>query len=108
MASNQQNRIILNAEILAYLIDDLHFDYDNGTFEWFDATKLEILEPQEFLNKIYYIYHNNPEYPNSIWRKIGLKVSLEFNISKDAFNPDEHDEIIFSDGVIIKEIIENR
>ena len=108
MVSNQQNRIILEARILAYLIDDLHFDYEDGTSEWFDATKLEILQPKEYLNKNYYIYHNNLADPNSIWRNVGLKVSLEFNINKDAFDPEVHDEIIFSDGVIIKEIKKNR
>ena len=49
------------AKILEYLIDDLHFDYEDGNAEWFDATKFQIIEPRSHENTIFYIYHNYPQ-----------------------------------------------
>lgn len=100
----KKNNLKIIAEITNYLQDDLHFDYDDGTFEWFDSTELRIIKPSEFNSKKLYIYHNEPLDKNSIWLRKGLIVELEFKGDKKELLKPLFKEIIFSDGVELKEI----
>ena len=91
------------AKILEYLMDDLHFDYEDGITEWFDATKFQIIEPISHKNTIFYIYHNYPQLNESIWRKKESTVKLMINNRIDSIEMLKND-IYFSDGAIIAEI----
>ena len=66
----------LLVEVLQYLIDDLHFDYEDGYFEWFDGTKLKIIEPVNYKDEIFYIYHNQPKPIDDIWQNVGAQLKL--------------------------------
>jgi hypothetical protein len=60
-----------------YLVGNVHADYDDGTFEWFDTTQLSIVEPAEVAGRVIDINHNTPPPPESPWRKIGAILQLE-------------------------------
>ena len=54
----KKNKLKIIAEITNYHQDDLHCDYDDGYFEWFDSSELRIINPHEHKSKKFYIIHN--------------------------------------------------
>jgi hypothetical protein len=84
-------RFKLKAEIIGFYRDDLHFDYDDGSFEWFDSTTLKIIEPIHLKDKEFYIFHNKGNTLDNIWTQIGkiLAIEIDKNFIKsweDIFN----------------------
>jgi len=75
----------IQAEIVKYCPDDLHFDQDEDS-EWFDGIKLKILSPNDlegykitiFLDE--YLIDENP------WKQIGKIVEFEYESSISDFN----------------------
>ncbi len=92
--------MIVVAIVCKYLPGNVSVDYDDGSFEWFDTTQLSVVEPIKALGLIIHIDHNNPQPPESPWRKIGAQLRLE--IKKDIFaKKSGHSLQIFSDGIRI-------
>jgi len=52
--------VIAVAIVSRYLEDNVHTDYDDGTFESFDTTQLSIVEPAEATGRVVDIDHNTP------------------------------------------------
>ncbi len=59
-ADFQKNSVKIIAKIIQYNPDDLHFDYNDGSFEWFDSSELCIIESVKLRTKGFYIFHNKP------------------------------------------------
>jgi hypothetical protein len=75
--------MIIVATVDKYLVNNVHTDYDDGTFEWFDTTKLRIEDPPELAGKFLYVDHNEPQPPGSPWREAGGRLRLELRKGLD-------------------------
>jgi len=96
--------VALNMKIVAivkkYLPGNVHADYDDGTFEWFDTTELSIIEPEADAERTLFINHNQPPPPTSPWRNAGAKLRLELD-DDDIDSLGSHGKEYFSDGIRI-------
>ena len=100
---NQKNSVKIISKIIQYHLDDLHFDYDDGSFEWFDSSELCIIEPVKLRTKKFFIFHNKPILENIIWRKIGLIIELKSYDDKMDLLRTIFGIHVFSDGIKISE-----
>ncbi len=73
----------IKAVIVQYIPGDLHFDYEDGTFEWFDGIKLEIIEPEQFAGKKIYVYHEESSTDINPWKEVGTKIQFECDKIQD-------------------------
>jgi hypothetical protein len=92
--------VIVAGIVSKYLINNVHTEYDDGTFEWFDTRQLSIVEPAEVTGRVIDIDHNTPPPPESPWRKIGAILRLE--VANNFFEQKRgHFKHYFSAGVWI-------
>ncbi len=75
--------MIFVAIVRKYLPNNVTVDYDDGSFESFDSTQLSIMKPVVANGQILNNDHNNPQPPESPWRKIGAQLRLQ--VDKDIF-----------------------
>ncbi len=68
----------IKARIIGYYKDDLNFDYEDGSFEWFDSTKLRIIEPPHMKDKEFYIFHNSLNKIEDTWTLTGVTLLITF------------------------------
>ncbi len=92
--------MIIVAIVKKYLPGNVHVDYDDGTFEWFDTTKLCIVEPAEAAGRVIDIDHNEPQHASSPWRRIGAELRLELKGDEVAM-PGSRSRQLFSAGIRI-------
>ncbi|MBD3338384.1 MAG: hypothetical protein GF353_04715 [Candidatus Lokiarchaeota archaeon] len=78
-------------EIIEYLLDDLHFDYEDGFSVWFDGIKLRIGHPKFFKNREIYIYRDEGLMKENPWKSTGTVVEFEY---VDDFNDFEKYDIM--------------
>ena len=83
-----------------YRVNNVHTDYDDGTFEWFDTTRLYIVEPVEVAGRVMNIDHNNPQPAGSPWRENGAILRLELG-AENAEELTRANIEWFSDGIRI-------
>ncbi len=89
--------MIIVAIVKKYLPGNVHVDYDDGTFEWFDTTELCIVEPVSIVRHLFNVFHNQPPPVTSPWRNIGAVLRLELE-EEDIETLGSHDREYFSDG----------
>ena len=71
------------AIIVDYLPGDLHFDYEDGTFEWFDGVVLKIIEPELLYDDQIYVFHDPELSKENRWKKVGIVVEFEYETFND-------------------------
>ena len=59
----------------------MHDNFDEGHFEYYDATDIQIVAPKAFSGLELSIYHTDKVHQDSLWRTIGQWIN--FNIDKD-------------------------
>jgi len=90
--------VIVVAEVVKYLANNVLSDYDDVTFESFDTTQLRIVEHVEVAGRVIEIDHNTPRPIKSPWRITGTRMRLELgNETIDSLTSKSRE--IFSDGV---------
>ncbi len=92
--------MIIVAIVKKYLPGNVHADYDDGTFEWFDTTQLCIVEPAGAAGHLFDVDHNQPPPASSPWRRIGAELRLEMEV-EDIETLSAHNREYFSDGIRI-------
>jgi hypothetical protein len=92
--------VIIVAIVKKYLMGNVHTDYDDGTFEWFDTTQLSIVEPAGAAGRVIDIDHNEPQPITSPWRRIGAELRLEMEVD-DVGTLGSHSREYFSAGIRI-------
>ncbi len=92
--------MILVLKVIKYLSNNVHADYDDGTFESFDTTQVRVVEPVEAAGRSVRIDHNSPPPAESPWRKIGARLRLDAD--DDILEEKRgHSREIFSSGIQI-------
>lgn len=76
----------IKAKIIKYLPGDLHFDYDDGSFEWFDGVKLKVISPEAFEGKEIRVFHSERSEEENPWKKVGTIIEFERNNINDFEN----------------------
>ncbi|MEX2683302.1 MAG: hypothetical protein Q6373_017130 [Candidatus Sigynarchaeota archaeon] len=92
--------MIIVAIVKKYLPGNVHMDYEDGTFEWFDTTELCIEEPARIANLRLSVDHDHQLPDTSPWRKIGARLRLELEGDDIETLGIERREY-FSDGIKI-------
>jgi len=101
----KQNKLKIIAKTVNFHPCDLHCDYEDGTFEWFDSSELRKTEPSEHSSKRLYIYHNESPEKNSIWLQKRVIVELKFKGDKNELLKSFFKNFIFGDGIELKKNI---
>src|SRR4030042_4498636 len=92
--------MILVTRVCKYLPNNVHCDYDDGTFEWFDTTEIRIFNPNDKIGRLIDIDHDTPPPIESPWRKIGAILRLE--VEDQIFNEKNgQSKEYFSSGIRI-------
>ncbi|NMC08302.1 MAG: hypothetical protein GYA24_24055 [Candidatus Lokiarchaeota archaeon] len=93
--------MIIVAIVDKYIVHNVHDDYEDGTFEWFDTSELRVEEPIELAGKRFRVNHGDVQPPGSPWREVGTKLHLEIaNVFNDRLNTSSNIEL-FSTGIRI-------
>jgi hypothetical protein len=95
--------VIIVAIVKKYLVGNVHTDYEDGTFEWFDTTQLCIVEPAGAAGRVIDIEHNEPQHTTSPWRRVGAELRLEMEV-EDIETLCSHSREYFSAGIRILSI----
>ena len=66
-SNNLSEKDILHIIVLDYCKEALHFEYEDGSGEWYDASKVKLINSKIYTN-IFYIYHYNPVDNDPIWK----------------------------------------
>ena len=66
-SNNLSEKDILHIIVVDYYKEALHFEYEDETGEWYDASKVKLINSKIYTN-IFYIYHSIPVDNDSIWR----------------------------------------
>jgi hypothetical protein len=74
------DEVTLTAEVRACIPNAMRDEFDNGSFQYYDAVKLHILSPAT-LERDLTIYHAGTIEPDSLWRRVGKKITAEVNVS---------------------------
>ncbi|MFX1236613.1 MAG: hypothetical protein ACFFAS_19905 [Promethearchaeota archaeon] len=71
--------MIITLRVDKYLPDNVIYDYEDGSFEWFDSTAITILEASKYKNKMLYIDHEYSCKKESVLRKVGAILKFELD-----------------------------
>jgi hypothetical protein len=79
-----EEKINIKAEIREFLLGNLIFDYDDGSFEHFDGIRLRIIEPPSLLGKEMIFYTDDSSEHMEKWKEIGsiVRFSIKGNFLK--------------------------
>lgn len=77
---DMSDEVVLTAEIRDYTPNAMRDEFNNGSFQYYDATKLRILSPAA-LSRDLTVYHAGPIGTGSLWRGIGKKITAHVKIS---------------------------
>jgi hypothetical protein len=74
-----EEKLNIKAEICEFLLGDLIYDYDDGSFEHFDGVKLIIIEPPSLLGKEMIIYTDDSSEYLDKRKKVGSTIKFSIN-----------------------------
>lgn len=69
------------AVVVNYTPNAMHDSFDDGHFEFYDATEIQIVAPKMFSGLEQSIYHTNKVSQDNLLRTIGQRI--DFSIDKD-------------------------
>ncbi|RKZ50320.1 MAG: hypothetical protein DRR16_09475 [Candidatus Parabeggiatoa sp. nov. 3] len=87
--------IQIKAIIVNYTTNAMHDSFDDGEFEFYDATEIRIVAPKDFEGQKLSIYHTGKVSENSLWRIINQRIM--FDINKNDFV----EEMTLFDGAVL-------
>jgi len=86
--------IQVTAVIVNYTPNAMHDSFNEGYFDFYDATEIQILVPKALSGLERSIYHSNKVPQDKLWRTIGQRI--DFNIDKAVLV----NEITLFDGAV--------
>lgn len=72
-------KLQITATIVDYIPNAMHDNFDDGSFEFYDATKVRVVAPENLAEQEFSIYHIGEVPEDSLWRIINQRIRFDLN-----------------------------
>ena len=98
---NGDAKVEVEGIVSEYIANAMTDYYDSGAMQIFDATRIQVLSPEQWRGQSLIFFHDDEVPADSLWRRIDARVG--FTIDQDIL--DEHTQL-FADAATTLHLID--